>query len=279
MNFLWTTFTRFEPAADIHAADRRIVRNHIAYTGPIVIDARMKPWYPKELSCDEQTAATVTGALAGILSVGARRDGRLGAGRISIDVGGCAAVAYESEPASDCRSARARSPLTGPAYNPRLISVGRPRAVFPSRVHHDARGNRFAAAGTVFGPEHTRREALMSVHAADSVVDSPLGGHAKGSEAIRKVYDAWVASFPDAQFEAEAPIVDGDRVAQVAMVTGTDMGGFMGLPPTGKRFTMPMVFLIDIKDGKIHHERRVYNFTGTVDSTRRTQSRNPPDHA
>ena len=25
-NFLWTTFTRFEPAADIHAAERRIVR-------------------------------------------------------------------------------------------------------------------------------------------------------------------------------------------------------------------------------------------------------------
>src|SRR6476620_5038034 len=60
LNFLWTTFTRFEPAADIHAADRRIVRNHIAYSGPIVIDARMKPWYPAELSCDEQTAATVT---------------------------------------------------------------------------------------------------------------------------------------------------------------------------------------------------------------------------
>jgi len=106
--------------------------------------------------------------------------------------------------------------------------------------------------------------ALMSVHAADSVVDSPLGGHAKGSEAIRKVYEAWLASFPDAQFEAEAPIVDGDRVAQVAMVTGTDMGGFMGLPPTGKRFTMPMVFLVDIKDGKIQHERRVYDFTGLM---------------
>ena len=60
MNFLWTTFTRFEPAADIHAADRRIVRNHIAYTGPIVIDARMKPWYPKELSCREDIAALVT---------------------------------------------------------------------------------------------------------------------------------------------------------------------------------------------------------------------------
>ena len=60
MNFLWTTFTRFEPAADIHAANRRIVRNHIAYEGPIVIDARMKPWYPKELSAREDTAALVS---------------------------------------------------------------------------------------------------------------------------------------------------------------------------------------------------------------------------
>ena len=60
MNFLWTTFTRFEPAADIHAAGTRIVRNHLSYTGPIVIDARMKPWYPKELSCREDVAATVT---------------------------------------------------------------------------------------------------------------------------------------------------------------------------------------------------------------------------
>jgi UbiD family decarboxylase len=60
MNFLWTTFTRFEPAADIHSADRSIVRNHIAYRGPIVIDARMKPWYPKELTADARTADLVS---------------------------------------------------------------------------------------------------------------------------------------------------------------------------------------------------------------------------
>jgi hypothetical protein len=60
MNFLWTTFTRFEPAADIHAAERRIVRNHIAYSGPVIIDARLKPSFPKELVCDEATARRVT---------------------------------------------------------------------------------------------------------------------------------------------------------------------------------------------------------------------------
>ena len=60
MNFLWTTFTRFEPAADIHAAGREIIRNHISYRGPIVIDARIKPWHPRELSCREDIAARVT---------------------------------------------------------------------------------------------------------------------------------------------------------------------------------------------------------------------------
>ena len=60
MNFLWTTFTRFEPAADIHAAERRIVRNHIAFRGPVVIDARLKPGFPKELACREDIAQLVT---------------------------------------------------------------------------------------------------------------------------------------------------------------------------------------------------------------------------
>ncbi|HEX8175353.1 MAG TPA: UbiD family decarboxylase [Pyrinomonadaceae bacterium] len=48
-DFLWATWTRFEPAADIHAADAKVVRNHISYTAPVVIDARMKPGYPAEL--------------------------------------------------------------------------------------------------------------------------------------------------------------------------------------------------------------------------------------
>ena len=59
MNFLWTTFTRFEPAADIHAASR-LVSNTVVRTPPIVIDARRKPWYPGELFADEATAALVT---------------------------------------------------------------------------------------------------------------------------------------------------------------------------------------------------------------------------
>jgi 3-polyprenyl-4-hydroxybenzoate decarboxylase len=60
VNFLWTTFTRFEPAADLHARTVQLVRLQPSYTPPIVIDARMKPNYPKELFCDPDTAAKVT---------------------------------------------------------------------------------------------------------------------------------------------------------------------------------------------------------------------------
>ncbi len=60
INFLWTTFTRFEPAADIHAKELKLVRSQPSWTPPVVIDARMKPSYPKELFCDPQTAALVS---------------------------------------------------------------------------------------------------------------------------------------------------------------------------------------------------------------------------
>ena len=60
MNFLWTTFTRFEPAADIHAASTRVVRNHLARSAPIVIDARLPPSFPAELSCRPDVADRVT---------------------------------------------------------------------------------------------------------------------------------------------------------------------------------------------------------------------------
>jgi UbiD family decarboxylase len=60
MNFLWTTFTRFEPAADIHPARTDVKRHHLSYAPPLVIDARMKPPYPDELFCDPETADLVT---------------------------------------------------------------------------------------------------------------------------------------------------------------------------------------------------------------------------
>ncbi len=60
INFLWTVFTRFEPAADIFARDVKLIRYHPSHSGPIVIDARVKPWYPKEVFPSPEIARKVS---------------------------------------------------------------------------------------------------------------------------------------------------------------------------------------------------------------------------
>lgn len=57
--FLWTFFTRFEPAGDIHAATNFIQRFHVGLQPPIVFDCRMKPWYPPVLEVDPETRQKV----------------------------------------------------------------------------------------------------------------------------------------------------------------------------------------------------------------------------
>ena len=57
--FLWATWTRFEPAADIHAAQTTVQRHHLVYKAPIVIDARTKPGFPDELIVRDDIRALV----------------------------------------------------------------------------------------------------------------------------------------------------------------------------------------------------------------------------
>ena len=58
-NFLWTTFTRFDPGQDIVPREVRLIGTHASYSFPLVIDARMKATYPEELFCDDTTAKVV----------------------------------------------------------------------------------------------------------------------------------------------------------------------------------------------------------------------------
>jgi 3-polyprenyl-4-hydroxybenzoate decarboxylase len=58
-SFLWTVFTRFEPAADIHAKESRLERYHVRLSSPILIDCRLKPWFPPAVEPSTETIARV----------------------------------------------------------------------------------------------------------------------------------------------------------------------------------------------------------------------------
>lgn len=57
-DFIWHVFTRFEPAGDIYG--RKVEKRfHVGLEGPVVIDCRLKPWYPKVLEEDPEVAKRV----------------------------------------------------------------------------------------------------------------------------------------------------------------------------------------------------------------------------
>ena len=103
---------------------------------------------------------------------------------------------------------------------------------------------------------------LAREHAEDCVFESPLAGTVTGRTAIEKVYRELFSSFPDLTLDHIDFIIDDDRVVQISTVSGTDKGGFMNLPPTGKRFSFPLVFIYRLKNGLIVHYQAVYDFTG-----------------
>jgi 4-hydroxy-3-polyprenylbenzoate decarboxylase len=58
-NFLWVTFTRANPAADIYGIGSFIAQKHWGCTGPLVIDARLKPHHAPPLIADPQVTKRI----------------------------------------------------------------------------------------------------------------------------------------------------------------------------------------------------------------------------
>ncbi len=67
--FLWTIFTRFEPAADIHARAASVNRFHVGLHSPVAIDCRLKPWYTDVLEVDSKTKEQVDKKFSKIIPI------------------------------------------------------------------------------------------------------------------------------------------------------------------------------------------------------------------
>lgn len=58
-NFVWVTFTRSNPAVDIHGVNSFIKDKHWGCRGPLIIDARKKPHHAPELIADSATEQNI----------------------------------------------------------------------------------------------------------------------------------------------------------------------------------------------------------------------------
>jgi 4-hydroxy-3-polyprenylbenzoate decarboxylase len=72
-NFLWVTFTRSDPARDIHGVGAETIFKHWGCSGPLIIDARIKPHHAPGLEEDPEIEGRVNhlgrrgGSLHGII--------------------------------------------------------------------------------------------------------------------------------------------------------------------------------------------------------------------
>jgi steroid delta-isomerase-like uncharacterized protein len=87
--------------------------------------------------------------------------------------------------------------------------------------------------------------------AADYVSHNELSIEVLGPEGIKKAAATQRTAFPDLVTSIDDLIAEGDRVVVRGHDTGTHQGLFMGIPPSGNRFTITWIDIFRIEDGKL----------------------------
>ncbi|MEV4179081.1 ester cyclase [Nonomuraea sp. NPDC049709] len=98
------------------------------------------------------------------------------------------------------------------------------------------------------------------VVAPDVLFHAPVPSEATGLQALKDVWAVLLRAFPDIHVAIEDLIAEGDKVVSRNTVTGTHLGEFRGLPPTGRSITYNEIFIVRLDGG------RVVEIWGVVDT-------------
>ena len=93
--------------------------------------------------------------------------------------------------------------------------------------------------------------------------DWPVG--ATGPQAFRKYYAALKAAVPDARYEVDDIIGEGDRVVVRWRMLGTHTGDFHGIAPSGRAITLRGVAIYTVEDGKLVERWVVSDLYGALE--------------
>jgi len=98
-------------------------------------------------------------------------------------------------------------------------------------------------------------ERFYSYFAEDYVFESVATGmSAKGKAEFRALMDGLLHAFPDLKFEDKATFASGNKAASEYVMSGTQKGKFIGMPPTGKRFAMRCCSILEFEEGLFTRE-------------------------
>jgi len=100
-------------------------------------------------------------------------------------------------------------------------------------------------------------DAELVARTIDEVVEPGLIFHAPvptgvtGVQALKEVWTVLLRAFPDLRVEIEDVIAEGDKVVYRNTVTGTHLGEYRGLAPTGRSVRYGEIFVFRLAGGRI----------------------------
>ncbi len=95
---------------------------------------------------------------------------------------------------------------------------------------------------------------LDTLIAPDAEDHSTVGGKPKtekGSASFRAIVTMFRSAMPDIHLNIDDEVYAGDKVVHRWTLNGTDTGGVMGMPPSGKKLTFTGTTIVRMRDGKI----------------------------
>jgi steroid delta-isomerase-like uncharacterized protein len=94
-------------------------------------------------------------------------------------------------------------------------------------------------------------KAIDELVEPDAMIRTPLPGDATGAQALKQVWALLLRAFPDLQLTVEDLIGEDDKVVARIVVTGTHLGDYMGVGPTGKSVTYNEIFIFRFANGRV----------------------------
>jgi hypothetical protein len=111
---------------------------------------------------------------------------------------------------------------------------------------------------------HSDASQIPSLYTTDATVLSPMFGAVVGHGEIAESFVEGGQIYADRRNTLEVRLIDGDRAIEVHTIRAIHAGEIFGVPPSHKQITFTIVFILDLRDGKIAQERRLYDFTSVL---------------
>lgn len=112
--------------------------------------------------------------------------------------------------------------------------------------------------------EHDLEAVLRTFGPTAQYDDEPWAEHYQGPDGVRRFYEQLMQALPDLQIDVQRRHVTDDAILVEVIIRGTHLGGWRGLPPTGRRIEFPLCGIYTFDSNDRLAGEKIYYDRGTV---------------